>query len=162
MNINEDGRRPHGWHGLEGNRWIKRDTPTYRIMISILFTYNIGEICLETHVRYQAKKVIDDPANLHQSAVSRDTEHSEDTSVRIRLYVSIPICCFRLAEPIDCAPGFYSFGRNESCIRCPAGKKCPNTDGTGIEDCPSGQYSEAGLCTFSSICIPSSIRNQGN
>ena len=31
MNINEDGRRPHGWHGLEGNRWIKRDTPTVGI-----------------------------------------------------------------------------------------------------------------------------------
>ena len=28
MNINEDGRRPHGWHGLEGDRWIKRDSPT--------------------------------------------------------------------------------------------------------------------------------------
>ena len=28
MNINEDGRRPHGWHDLEGDRWIKRDTPT--------------------------------------------------------------------------------------------------------------------------------------
>ena len=30
MNINEDGRQPHGWHGLEGDRWIKRDTPTLR------------------------------------------------------------------------------------------------------------------------------------
>ena len=28
MNINEDGRRPHEWHGLEGDRWIMRDTPT--------------------------------------------------------------------------------------------------------------------------------------
>ena len=28
MNINEDGRQPYGWHGLEGDRWIKRDTPT--------------------------------------------------------------------------------------------------------------------------------------
>ena len=28
MNINEDGRRPHGWHGLDGDRCIKRDTPT--------------------------------------------------------------------------------------------------------------------------------------
>ena len=28
MNINEDGHRPHGWHGLEGDRWIKRETPT--------------------------------------------------------------------------------------------------------------------------------------
>ena len=28
MNINEDGHQPHGWHSLEGNRWIKCDTPT--------------------------------------------------------------------------------------------------------------------------------------
>ena len=28
MNINEAGHWPHGWHGLEGNLWIKRDTPT--------------------------------------------------------------------------------------------------------------------------------------
>ena len=28
MNINEDGRRPHGWHGLDGDRCIERDTPT--------------------------------------------------------------------------------------------------------------------------------------
>ena len=28
MNINEAGHQPHGWHGLEGNQWIKRDTPT--------------------------------------------------------------------------------------------------------------------------------------
>ena len=28
MNINEDGRQPHGWHGLDGDRCIKRDTPT--------------------------------------------------------------------------------------------------------------------------------------
>ena len=28
MNINEDGHQPHGWHGLEGNQWIKCDTPT--------------------------------------------------------------------------------------------------------------------------------------
>ena len=28
MNINEDGRWPHEWHGLEGYLWIKRDTPT--------------------------------------------------------------------------------------------------------------------------------------
>ena len=82
--------------------------------------------------------------------------------VESTLRFPIPNCCFSLAEPIDCAPGFYSVGRNESCIRCPAGKKCPNTDGTGIEDCPTGQYSEAGLCTFSSISIPRSVRNQSN
>ena len=28
MNINEDGHWPHGWHGLDGDRCIKRDTPT--------------------------------------------------------------------------------------------------------------------------------------
>ena len=28
MNINEDGCRPHGWHGLDGDQCIKRDTPT--------------------------------------------------------------------------------------------------------------------------------------
>ena len=28
MNINEDGHQPHGWHSLEGDQWIKRDTPT--------------------------------------------------------------------------------------------------------------------------------------
>ena len=28
MNINEDSCRPHGWHGLDGDRCIKRDTPT--------------------------------------------------------------------------------------------------------------------------------------
>ena len=28
MNINEDSHRPHGWHGLDGDRCIKRDTPT--------------------------------------------------------------------------------------------------------------------------------------
>ena len=28
MNINEDGRWPHGWHSLDGDRCIKRDTPT--------------------------------------------------------------------------------------------------------------------------------------
>ena len=28
MNINEDGRPPHGWHGLDGDQGIKRDTPT--------------------------------------------------------------------------------------------------------------------------------------
>ena len=38
MNINEDSRRPHGWHGLEGNRWIKRDTPT---TTNACITYNI-------------------------------------------------------------------------------------------------------------------------
>ena len=35
MNINEAGRQPHGWHGLEDNRWIKRDTPTegYKVVM---------------------------------------------------------------------------------------------------------------------------------
>ena len=28
MNINEDGHQPHGWHSLDGDRCIKRDTPT--------------------------------------------------------------------------------------------------------------------------------------
>ena len=28
MNINEDGCPPYGWHGLDGDRCIKRDTPT--------------------------------------------------------------------------------------------------------------------------------------
>ena len=28
MNINEDGHQPHGWHGLDGDQCIKRDTPT--------------------------------------------------------------------------------------------------------------------------------------
>ena len=28
MNINEDACWHHGWHGLEGNWWLKRDTPT--------------------------------------------------------------------------------------------------------------------------------------
>ena len=28
MNINEDGGWPHGWHGLDGDRCIKCDTPT--------------------------------------------------------------------------------------------------------------------------------------
>ena len=28
MNINEDGHWPHGWHGLDGDQCIKRDTPT--------------------------------------------------------------------------------------------------------------------------------------
>ena len=27
MNINEDGHWPHGWHGLDGDRCMKRDTP---------------------------------------------------------------------------------------------------------------------------------------
>ena len=28
MNINEERRWPHGWHGLDGDRCINRDTPT--------------------------------------------------------------------------------------------------------------------------------------
>ena len=59
----------------------------------------------------------------------------------------------RIAAPIDCAQGFYSLGRNESCIRCPAGQKCPNTDGTSIEDCPPGQYSVAGSYMQNSLVI---------
>ena len=31
MNINEDGHWPHGWHGFEGDRWIKCDTPTFQV-----------------------------------------------------------------------------------------------------------------------------------
>ena len=29
MNINEDCCQPHGWHGLDGDRCIKHDTPTF-------------------------------------------------------------------------------------------------------------------------------------
>ena len=36
MNINEDGCRPHGWHGFDGDRCIKRDTLTER-------TFRFGE-----------------------------------------------------------------------------------------------------------------------
>ena len=32
MNINEDGCRPHGWHGLDGDRCIKHDTPTNALL----------------------------------------------------------------------------------------------------------------------------------
>ena len=28
MNINEDSHWPHGWHSLDGDWCIKRDTPT--------------------------------------------------------------------------------------------------------------------------------------
>ena len=28
VNTDEDGRWPHGWHGLDGDRCIKRDTLT--------------------------------------------------------------------------------------------------------------------------------------
>ena len=30
MNINEDGCWPYGWHSLDGDWCIKRDTPTKR------------------------------------------------------------------------------------------------------------------------------------
>lgn len=56
-------------------------------------------------------------------------------------------CIFSVSTPIACSAGTYSLGSNTTCTTCPAGKKCPNTDGTGIEDCPSGQYALAGSVT---------------
>ena len=41
MNINEDGCQPHGWHSLEGDRWIKRDTPTALIFALYCKTVNV-------------------------------------------------------------------------------------------------------------------------
>ena len=37
MNINEDGHWPHGWYGLDGDRCIKRDTPTLFSLKTIVF-----------------------------------------------------------------------------------------------------------------------------
>ena len=51
MNINEDSRRPHGWQGLEGDRCIKRDTPTDKrrqvptLLITNIFSDEFGELC---------------------------------------------------------------------------------------------------------------------
>ena len=42
MYINEDGHWPHGWHGLESDRWIKRDTPTPPMHNGILGVEGIG------------------------------------------------------------------------------------------------------------------------
>jgi len=53
---------------------------------------------------------------------------------------------FSLAVVIDCAPGTVSTGGNTTCTVCPAGKYCPNTDGTGIGSCLPGQYSLPGGC----------------
>ena len=50
---------------------------------------------------------------------------------------------------LPCRPGTHSAAGAQSCIVCPAGKKCPKTDGTGIRDCQPGEYSIEGstVCT---------------
>ena len=53
MNINEDGRRPHGWHGLDGDWCIKRDTPTvftflFLLLPPVLFGVNEPERHIHT------------------------------------------------------------------------------------------------------------------
>ena len=57
-------------------------------------------------------------------------------------------CCFSAAVEIDCPSGTYAMGQNTTCTKCPAGKKCPNVDGSSIDDCQPGQFSLAGMVTF--------------
>ena len=61
-----------------------------------------------------------------------------------------------MAVELDCAPGTVSTGGNTTCTVCPAGKYCPNTDGTGIGSCLPGQYSLPGerIGVFISLCLP--------
>jgi hypothetical protein len=56
---------------------------------------------------------------------------------------------FRSDVSIPCSDGSYATGNATSCTQCLAGKICPNTDGTGIEDCLPGTYSTSGatVCT---------------
>ena len=47
--------------------------------------------------------------------------------------------------PVQCPPGYYTNSLTATtCTICPAGKSCPNVDGSGINDCAAGQYSEMG------------------
>ena len=57
-------------------------------------------------------------------------------------------CGFSAAVEIDCPSGTYAMGQNTTCTKCPAGKKCPNVDGSSIDDCQPGQFSLAGMATF--------------
>ena len=50
----------------------------------------------------------------------------------------------RKDEVIPCQIGYFSTSNSSKCTKCAAGQKCPNTDGTDIEDCPGGTYSLSG------------------
>ena len=67
MNINEAGHRPHGWHSLEGDRWIKRDTPTPMTMeeitpelarATVYTTADALKAFLQIHLTHEASLLI--------------------------------------------------------------------------------------------------------
>ena len=52
---------------------------------------------------------------------------------------------------LECEPGMYSTGLQDSCTPCPAGQQCPHADGSLNQNCTSGHYS-IGKAMMSSSC----------